>query len=322
MEGAGGHRPPLIREGPVGRYILKRLLLAIPVLFGVSVVVFAAIRLIPGDPAQIMAGQAATREVVEEIRTALGLDRPIPVQYLYFLRNALRGDLGRSLFNGAPVVEELAQRFPRTVRLALASMLVAAAIGIPAGIVAATHRLSWVDTFVMILALAGVSIPVFWLGLNLILVFSVRLGWLPAFGHETWRHLVLPAVTLGTASAAVVARMTRSAMLEVLSQEYVRTARAKGVPEGRVIRRHALRNALIPVVTILGLQLGTLLSGAVLTETVFAWPGVGRLLVDAVLARDYPIVQGTILLIATTFVVLNMLVDVLYAFLDPRIRYA
>ncbi len=302
-------------------YVAKRLALALPVLLGVSVVVFAAIRLIPGDPAQIMAGQAATQQVVAEIRRSLGLDRPLPVQYLYFLRNAVRGDLGRSLFNGAPVVEELAQRFPRTVRLAVASILVASVIGIPAGILAATRRQSWVDTLVMAVALVGVSMPVFWLGLNLILVFSVRLGWLPAFGYETWRHLVLPAVTLGAASSAILARMTRSAMLEVLGQDYVRTARAKGLAERVVVNRHALRNALIPVVTVLGLQLGTLLSGAVLTETVFAWPGIGRLLVDAVLARDYPVIQGAILLIATTFVLLNVAVDVLYGFLDPRIRY-
>ncbi len=303
------------------RYVAKRLVLALPVLLGVSVVVFAAIRLIPGDPAQLMAGQAATQEVVAEIRQSLGLDQPLPVQYLYFLRNALRGDLGRSLFNGVPVVEELGQRFPRTVRLALASMLVASLIGIPAGILAATRRQSWTDTAVMAAALVGVSMPVFWLGLNLILVFSVRLAWFPVFGHETWRHLVLPSVTLGTASAAIVARMTRSAMLEVLGQDYVRTARAKGLAERVVVNRHALRNALIPVVTILGLQLGTLLSGAVLTETVFAWPGIGRLLVEAVLARDYPVIQGTTLLIATTFVVLNVAVDVLYGLLDPRIRY-
>lgn len=305
----------------MSRYLLKRLLLALPVSLGVSVVVFVAIRLIPGDPALVMAGQAATQEVVQQIRTTLGLDQPLPVQYLYFLRNVIRGDLGRSLFNGAPVVEELAQRFPRTVRLALASILIASLIGIPAGVFAATRRSSWVDTLVMVVALAGVSVPVFWLGLNLILVFSVRLQWLPAFGYETWRHLILPSVTLGAASAAIVARMTRSAMLEVLSQDYVRTARAKGLAERVVVNRHALRNALIPVVTILGLQLGTLLSGAVLTETVFAWPGIGRLLVEAVLARDYPVIQGATLLIAATFVALNVLVDVLYGLLDPRIRY-
>jgi len=305
----------------VWRYVLKRVVLALPVLVGVSVVVFVAIRLIPGDPAQLMAGQAATQEVVQQIRQSLGLDQPLPVQYLYFLRNVVRGDLGRSLFNGAPVVEELAQRFPRTVRLALASMAVASLIGIPAGILAATRRSTWVDTAVMLVALAGVSVPVFWLGLNLILLFSVRLQWLPSFGYETWRHLVLPSLTLGAASTAIVARMTRSAMLEVLGQDYVRTARAKGLAERVVVSRHALRNALIPVVTVLGLQLGTLLSGAVLTETVFAWPGIGRLLVEAVLARDYPIIQGATLLIAATFVVLNVAVDVLYGLLDPRIRY-
>jgi peptide/nickel transport system permease protein len=305
----------------VWRYVLKRVVLALPVLLGVSVVVFVAIRLIPGDPAQLMAGQAATQEVVQQIRQSLGLDQPVPVQYLYFLRNVVRGDLGRSLFNGAPVVEELAQRFPRTVRLALASIAVASLIGIPAGILAATRRSTWVDTAVMLVALAGVSVPVFWLGLNLILLFSVRLQWLPSFGYETWRHLVLPSLTLGAASAAIVARMTRSAMLEVLGQDYVRTARAKGLAERVVVNRHALRNALIPVVTVLGLQLGTLLSGAVLTETVFAWPGIGRLLVEAVLARDYPIIQGATLLIAATFVVLNVAVDVLYGLLDPRIRY-
>ncbi|MDR7432888.1 MAG: ABC transporter permease [Armatimonadota bacterium] len=284
-------------------------------------VVFVAIRLIPGDPAQIMAGQAATEEVVRQIRQSLGLDQPLPVQYLYFLRNVVRGDLGRSLFNGAPVVEELGQRFPRTVRLALASIVVASLIGVPAGILAATRHLSWLDTLVMLVALVGVSMPVFWLGLNLILVFSVRLQWLPAFGYETWRHLLLPSVTLGAASAAIVARMTRSSMLEVLGQDYIRTARAKGLAERVVVNRHALRNALIPVVTVLGLQLGTLLSGAVLTETVFAWPGIGRLLVDAVLARDYPIIQGATLLIAATFVALNLAVDLLYGLLDPRIRY-
>jgi len=305
----------------MGPYLLKRVVLALPVLLGVSIVVFTMIRLIPGDPAQLMAGQAATQEIITEIRRDLGLDRPIVVQYAYFLRNAIRGDLGHSLFNRAPVTEELALRFPRTLRLGLASMLVAAAIGVPAGIISATRHLSWVDSLVMVVALAGVSMPVFWLGLNLILIFAVRLQWLPAIGHESWAHLILPAVTLGAASAAIIARMTRSAMLEVLRQDYVRTARAKGVAEPTVIGRHALRNALIPVVTVAGLQLGTLLSGAVLTESVFAWPGVGRLLVDAVLARDYPIIQGTVLLIATTFVLLNVLVDLLYAVLDPRIRY-
>lgn len=303
------------------RYIIKRIVLAFPVLLGVSIVVFVMIRLIPGDPAELMAGQAATPEVLQAIRESLGLNRPAVIQFAYFLRNAARGDLGKSLFNGAPVTEELGQRFPRTARLALAAILVALLIGVPAGMLSATRHLSWLDSAVMIVALAGVSMPVFWLGLNLILIFAVRLQWLPAIGHETWRHLILPSFTLGAASAAIIARMTRSAMLEVLRQDYVRTARAKGVIEQTVIGRHALRNALIPVVTVVGLQLGTLLSGAVLTESVFAWPGVGRLLVDAVLARDYPIIQGTVLLIATMFVLLNVVVDMAYAVLDPRIRY-
>ncbi|MBI2201795.1 MAG: ABC transporter permease, partial [Armatimonadetes bacterium] len=243
-------------------YLAKRIMLAFPVLLGVSVVVFVMIRLIPGDPAELMAGQAATEEVVRGIRESLGLDRPVIVQYAVFLRNTLRADLGKSLFNGAPVTEELAQRLPRTARLALASIVVAILIGVPAGILSATRHLSWVDSAVMVLALAGVSMPIFWLGLNLILVFAVRLHWLPAIGHETWKHLILPSFTLGAASAAIIARMTRSAMLEVLRQDYVRTARAKGVAEQTVIGRHALRNALIPVVTVVGLQLGTLLSGA------------------------------------------------------------
>jgi ABC-type dipeptide/oligopeptide/nickel transport system permease component len=303
------------------QYLLKRLFLAIPVLFGVSIVVFGIVRFIPGDPAQIMAGQAATREVVEQIRNTLGLDRPVPLQYALFLRGAVRGDLGKSIYNGAPVREELGQRFPRTIRLAFAGILVSCLIGVPVGILSAVRHSTWIDSTAMVFALVGVSMPLFWLGLNLILVFAVRLHWLPAIGYETPQHLILPAITLGLGSAALVARMTRSAMLEVLRQDYVRTARAKGAAPRRVVNYHALRNALIPVVTVIGLQLGNLLSGAVLTESVFAWPGVGRLLVEAVLTRDYPIIQGSILLVATSFVALNLAVDLLYAFLDPRIRY-
>ncbi|MBM3450141.1 MAG: ABC transporter permease [Armatimonadetes bacterium] len=303
------------------QYLLKRLCLAIPVLFGVSIVVFGIVRFIPGDPAQIMAGQAATQEAVRDIREALGLDRPVPVQYAYFLGGAVRGDLGKSIYNGAPVREELGQRFPRTLRLALSGILVSCLVGIPVGILSAVRHSTWIDSSAMIFALVGVSMPLFWLGLNLILIFAVRLQWLPAIGYETPQHLILPAITLGLGSAALVARMTRSAMLEVLRQDYVRTARAKGAAERRVVNYHALRNALIPVVTVVGLQLGNLLSGAVLTESVFAWPGVGRLLVEGVLTRDYPIIQGSILLVATSFVVLNLAVDLLYAFLDPRIRY-
>jgi peptide/nickel transport system permease protein len=302
-------------------YLLRRLLLTIPVLVGVTLIIFVMVRLAPGDPAQVIAGEQATRETVEDIRRALGLDRPLPVQYARFLGDLVRGDLGRSTRSHRPVVRELADRFPNTIELTLAGMLVASVIGVGAGVVSATHRNRWPDTVSMVLALGGVSIPVFWLGLMLILVFSVTLGWLPPVGRGTWAQLVLPAITLGAASAAILARMTRSALLEVLGQDFVTTARAKGLGERLVIYKHALKNAMIPVVTVMGLQFGTLLSGAVLTETVFAWPGIGRLIVDSILARDYPVVQGAVLLTALTFVVVNLVVDVLYSVLDPRIRY-
>jgi len=304
----------------LSRYLLKRLLLAVPVLLGVSIVVFTMIRLIPGDPALLMAGQAATEEVVRQIRQSLGLDRPIVVQYAYFIRNIARGDLGRSLFNGAAVTEELGQRFPRTARLALAAILVALLIGVPAGILSATRHLSWVDTFFMVLALAGVSMPVFWLGLNLILIFAVRLQWLPAIGHETWKHLILPAFTLGAASAAIIARMTRSAMLEVIRQDYIRTARAKGLRELFVVTKHALRNAALPILTIVGVSFGVQLSGTVLVETVFARPGMGSLLISAIYQRDYPQVQALVAVFAASIIVVNIVVDLLYGVLDPRIR--
>jgi peptide/nickel transport system permease protein/oligopeptide transport system permease protein len=302
-------------------YIGKRLLLTLPVLFGVSFVVFAMVRLIPGDPAEIIAGQAATRELVEGIRRDLGLDRPILVQYVDFLLNLLEGDLGHSIRSRIPVTVELAVRVPNTVILALSGIAVATLVGVPAGIVSAVKPYSVIDTLVMLVALAGLSMPVFWSGLMLILIFAVVLGWLPAVGTGTPAHVVLPAVTVGMTSAAIIARITRSSMLEVLRSDYVRTARAKGLSEGLVINRHALRNALIPVVTVIGLQMGTLLSGAVLTESVFAWPGVGRLIVEGILARDYPLVQGAVLVVALSFVLVNLLVDVLYAAVDPRIRY-
>lgn len=302
-------------------YIGKRVLLTLPVLFGVSFVVFAMVRLIPGDPAEIMAGQAATRELVEGIRRDLGLDRPLLVQYADFLLDVLKGDLGHSIRSRIPVTDELAVRVPNTVILALAGIAVATLVGVPAGIVSAVKPYSVVDTLVMLVALAGLSMPVFWSGLMLILVFAVLLGWLPAVGTGTPAHLVLPAITVGMTSAAIIARMTRSSMLEVLRSDYIRTARAKGLSEGVVVNRHALRNALIPVITVVGLQMGTLLSGAVLTESVFAWPGVGRLIVEGILARDYPLVQGAVLVVALSFVLVNLLVDVLYAAIDPRIRY-
>ena len=301
-------------------YIAKRLLLTIPVLIGVSFVVFVMVRIIPGDPAQIIAGEAATREFVEELRRELGLDRPIVVQFGDFLARLLRGDLGRSIRSRIPVVEDLKVRIPNTVILAAAGMVVATSLGVLAGIVSAVRPYSLLDTAVMLLALAGLSMPVFWSGLMLILLFAVMLGWLPAVGTGSWAHLILPAVTLGLTSAAIIARMTRSSMLEVLRSDYIRTARAKGLAEATVVNRHALRNALIPVITVVGLQTGNLLSGAVLTESVFAWPGVGRLMVEGIQTRDYPIVQAAVLVVALTFVIVNLVVDVLYAVVDPRIR--
>jgi peptide/nickel transport system permease protein/oligopeptide transport system permease protein len=302
-------------------YIVKRLILAVPVVFGVAFIVFAMVRLIPGDPAMVIAGQAATPDYVAAIRRDMGLDRPIVVQFGVYLADLVQGDLGRSVRSHAPVVEELWARLPNTFRLAAASMVVATTVGVGAGIVSAVRPYSLLDAGVMVVALAGLSIPIFWSGLMMILVFSVILGWFPAVGTGSLAHLVLPSVTLGMTSAAIIARMTRSSMLEVLRADYVRTARAKGQAERVVVGRHAFKNALIPVITVIGLQTGTLLSGAVLTESVFAWPGVGRLLVESILTRDYPVVQGAVLVVALVFVMVNLTVDILYALVDPRIHY-
>lgn len=293
----------------------------VPLLLGVSVIVFILIRLIPGDPAELLASQWATAEDIALVQRAWGLDRPLPVQYGVFLGNLLRGELGRSVASGVPVSAEIAARYPSTILLAAASMAVAVAVGGTAGIISARRPYTWWDNGAMVLALVGVSTPAFWAGLMLILLFSVILGWLPASGMGSPQHLVLPAVTLGMVAAGIIARQTRSSMLEVLNQDYIRTARSKGVAEAAVTYRHALKNALIPVVTIVGLQFGTLLGGSVVVESVFAWPGMGRLLVDAILVRDYPIVQAAVLLFAATFACINLLVDLFYGMLDPRIRY-
>jgi peptide/nickel transport system permease protein len=302
-------------------YIIKRLFLIVPTLIGVTFLVFLSVRLIPGDPATALAGELATPQLVETIRRQYGLDRPLLVQYGIFLGNLAQGDLGQSTRTRRPVTSELEARVGNTIQLALASLAVAALIGVTAGVLSATRRNTWLDHASMLIALFGVSMPVFWLGLMLMLIFAVRLGWFPAVGTGTWRHLVLPALALGAGSAAIIARMTRATMLDVMSKNYVLAARAKGVPERVLVVKHALRNALIPVVTIMGLQFGTLLGGAVITETVFGWPGIGRFLVDSILVRDYPSVQGTVLLIAVGFVLVNLLVDLMYGFLDPRIRY-
>jgi peptide/nickel transport system permease protein len=302
-------------------YVIRRLLLAVPVLIGVSILVFAIIRFIPGDPARAIAGVHASPEYIEQVRRELLLDEGLHVQYFVYMSNLLRGDLGRSTFTRRPVTVELSERFPNTLVLAASAMFVASILGLSAGIISATKRYSLFDNFSMLAALIGVAAPVFWLGVMFQLLFSVNLGWLPSGGIGTWKHLVLPALTLGLATAALIARITRSSMLEVLGQDYITTARSKGLVERIVIYKHALKNALIPVVTVMGLQFGTLLGGAVLTETVFSWPGIGRLMVDSILARDYPVVQGAVLLLAVFFVMINLVVDVIYAFLDPRISY-
>ncbi|MFZ8813437.1 MAG: nickel ABC transporter permease [Thermus aquaticus] len=302
-------------------YLLRRILIALPTLLGVVVLVFLMVRLAPGDPAVLLAGEFATPETLEAIRARYGLDRSLPEQFLIYLEALLRGDLGESARSRRPVLEELKTYFPNTLELASAAILVAVLTGIPLGVLAALRPGSGLDLSVMVLALLGVSMPVFWFGLLAILIFSVGLGWFPVAGKGTLAHLVLPAITLGINATALLARMTRGTLLEVLSQDYIRTARAKGLAERVVIFKHALRNALIPVVTVVGLEFGTLLSGAVITETIFAWPGLGQLLVGSILARDYPVVQGAVLLVAITFVLINLLVDLLYAAIDPRVRY-
>lgn len=310
-------------------YIIRRLLLAVPTLIGVSFLVFWSIRLVPGDPAVALAGELASPELIARVREELGLDQPVLVQYANYLGRIVQGDMGRSIRSGLPVIEEIQIRLPRTLLLALISLVTASAIGIPIGISSATRPNSWFDAGSMIFALLGVSMPIFWLGLMLMILFAVLIPqWLglagpllPPTGSGTWQHLVMPVMALAANSMAIQARMTRACMLEVLLQDYIRTARAKGQSERVVIYRHALRNALLPIVTVIGLQFGTLLGGAVLTETVFAWPGIGRLMVDAIGFRDYPIIQGTVLVIAIGFVLTNLLVDILYAYLDPRIQY-
>lgn len=293
----------------------------IPVLLGVVLLIMVTIDLIPGDPAALMLGQGATPEMVAKLRASLDLDQPLPVRYVRYISRLLRGDLGRSVREGRRVNTEIADVWPATVQLGLAAMTLAVAIGIPVGMLSARRPYSLLDNLVRIVSLAGLSMPIFWTGIMLVVVFSLWLGWLPAGGRGSWCHLILPAVTLATPSIAMLARMTRSTMLDVLREDYIRTAQAKGVGTRGVMVRHALRNALIPVVTILGLQTGQLLGGAVLTETVFAWPGIGRMLVRAIFARDYVLLQGGVLVLAVTFVVINLLVDLSYAYLDPRITY-
>lgn len=331
------------------RYIAKRLLDLLPVLLGITLLVFLFLQLIPGNPAVVLLGPRATPDQIAALQEQLGLNQPLPLQYLAFLGKLLRFDLGRSIISGIPITQEIARRWTATFELSVAAMIVAMLLGIPAGIVAAVRKNGWLDNIAMSASLLGVSMPVYWLGLLLIYLFAVNLGWLPPSGRigistnlqpitgfyvldallqfdfaalrDVLAHLILPAVTVGTIPLAIIARITRSAMLEVLSQDYIRTARAKGVLERWVVMKHALKNALLPVVTIIGLQFGTLLSGAILTETIFSWPGIGSWIYEGILARDYPVVQGGVVFVAIVFVLINLLVDLSYAFLDPRIQY-
>ena len=351
------------------RYIIRRLILIIPVIIGISIVTFGMLRLIPGDPAQVMLGEHATDEAMEALREQMGLNEPLVIQYVHYMGDLLRGDLGRSIQTNRPVLEEIATRFPATFELALGAMAFATFFGVLFGIIAAYRHNSVVDMGIMLIALIGVSMPIFWLGLIFMYVFGFKLQWLPPSGRLTvgielltmpqawgmgeteggwsafldfmsgfyvldalltanwtalWdvvKHLIMPSVALGSIPMAIIARMTRSSLLEVLSEDYIRTARAKGLKERAVLAAHAMRNALLPIITVVGLQMGFLLGGAILTETIFSWPGLGRLVVNRILSRDYPAVQGSVIVIAMVFVLVNLVVDISYAYLDPRIRY-
>ncbi len=331
------------------KYLARRLIESIPVIVGVSVLVFMLLHLIPGDPATTILGERATQENVDALRERLGLNRPLYEQYFIWVGNMLQGDLGYTVRGNIPVADEISSRFPATIELAVSALIIAVIAGVPIGILSAIKRNSIIDTASMFGALFGVSIPIFVLGLLLIFLIGVELEWLPFVGRldsnvriervtglhlvdalisgnlsgfkSALEHLILPAITLATIPLAIIARITRSAMLEVLNQDYIRTARAKGLRGRSVIMHHAFRNAMLPVVTIIGLQLGRLLSGAVLTETIYSWPGVGKWLFDSIIARDYPIVQSMTLVIALIFIVVNLIVDLLYALIDPRIRY-
>ncbi len=302
-------------------YLFRRLLLALPVIMGVVTLVFLLIHMIPGDPVEIMLGESALPADRDSLREALGLDRPMPEQYVSFLWGLCRGDLGVSLQQRRSVTALIREHYPATLELTFAAMLISLIIAIPAGILSALRQYSFWDHSTMFMALLAVSMPNFWLGPLLIWIFSIQLGWFPVSGKGDLAHLMLPALTLGASMAAIVARMTRSSVLEVLREDYVMTARAKGLSETRIILKHVLRNAMLPVMTVVGLQFGALLAGAVITETIFSWPGLGTLMVKAIQTRDYPVVQGCVLVIALSYVLVNLLTDLLYGIIDPRIRY-
>ena len=302
-------------------YFLKRLLGLIPTLLIVAVIVFLFVHMLPGDPARIIAGPEADADVIELVRTELGLNRPLWSQFIHYIGNILQGDFGTSLVSRRPVAEEIASRFMPTLLLTLASMAWATVFGLAIGIVAAVWRNRWPDNLSMLIAVSGISFPAFALGMLLMQVFSVELGWLPTVGADSWQHYILPSLALGAAVAAVMARFTRASFIDVLQEDYIRTARAKGLSETMVVIKHGLRNAMIPVVTMMGLQFGFLLGGSIVIEKVFNWPGLGRLLVDSVEMRDYPVIQAEVLLFSLEFIVINLVVDLLYAAINPTIRY-
>ena len=314
----------------MGKYILKRLFDLVPTLFAVAVITFIITRIIPGDPASVMLGPQASVEDVKELREELGLNDPLHVQFFHYMKDLLTGDLGVSLTYNEPVIGLILERFPNTLILSFSALLIAILIGVPAGIIAAYKQNSLIDYAVMLVSLIGVSMPIFWLGVMLVLYFSVHLGWLPATGMGSpedgmlsfLKYLILPSITLATIPMANFARITRSSMLEVISQEYIKTARAKGLSEFLVVCKHAFKNALTPILTVLGMQISMMLGGAVLTETIYSWPGMGRLIVDAIEKRDFVVVQGTVLFIAVIFILVNLLVDILYKVVNPKINYS
>ncbi|MEK9974452.1 MAG: nickel ABC transporter permease [Deltaproteobacteria bacterium] len=304
----------------MGNFLLRRLLLLIPVLWGVATLVFLLLHFIPGDPVDLMLGDSALGTDRETLRDQLGLNDPLIVQYLRYFGDLLQGDWGTSLFSKKPVFEEIMERVPATMELMLGAMVVTILVAMPLGLIAAVNKGTWIDQGAMIFSLLGVSIPNFWLGPMLILLFSIHFDLLPVNERGGLEHLILPALTLGTSLASILARITRSSVVETLQAEYIRTARSKGISELRILFRHALRNALIPIVTVIGLQVGVLLSGAIITEAIFDWPGLGNLLISAINSRNYPLVQGCVLFIAGSYVIVNLVIDLLYAYLDPRIR--
>ena len=302
-------------------FFLNKLLFTFPTIFGVVTLVFLIIHLIPGDPVEIMLGETATLTDKAKLRADLGLDLPISVQYFRFITNLVQGDFGMSFHFRQPAFDLIIKRLPATIELSLGALVVALMISVPLGILSAAKQYSFIDQTSLFVALLGVSMPNFWLGPLLIIIFSINLGWLPVSGRGDITHLLLPAITLGSSMAAILTRMIRSSLLDILNEEYIKTARAKGLPEQIILFKHALRNALLPVVTILGLQFGSLLAGSIITETIFSWPGIGRLTIQAIISRDYALVQGCVMIIALGYVFINLLTDLLYVWIDPRIKY-